>query len=804
MHQDSLKIDVTESFSLRAFHWLPRRLGRRLMLFTAVCLVASIMGYGAYSAKQQTDLARKTITAQMAALAHNLATIDAHLIHENDPASIEAITIQTATVPGIFSVLVTDVVGTPVSEVINKNGRWSPRYSFQKVAVPAIAEPSTQVELPDTKAAGRDFLAGSAGIISAWHPLVAASPMGWVRVSYRLDSFDKTAKEIWAQALMVIILSITVALLLLARLLRPSMQALQDATRFAGSLDHTLGAQMEVSTDTTEMQALGNALNLVSTRLYTQNHNLTNQMFALNQHAIVSMTDLNGTIIYANDRFCQISGYSQAELLGQNHRIVKSGFHPPEVFDELWHTITQGRVWHGEVKNRKRNGDFYWVFATIVPLTDVNGLPQQYIGIRTDITAIKALEQSLNEAKSTAEAANRAKSEFLANMSHEIRTPMNGVIGMTDLALDTVLTSTQRNYLNTVKNSAQSLLRILNDILDFSKIEAGRLDIEKIEFNLPQVITDTLKSIEARAVAKGLFMHCELAPDVPAQVIGDPLRIRQVLTNLCDNAIKFTQQGGLTVRVHALVSDVDGYEAQISVCDTGIGIPASKQQAIFAAFSQADSSTTRQFGGTGLGLSICARLVELMGGRIWLESIEQKGSTFHFTVRVGRPVAAPVASEPVLSTLPMTSNTTSQVATGIATTPPASVQRPLLVLLVEDHPVNQMLATTLLKKWGHTVVLAQNGQEAVDLFPNSPWDVVLMDMQMPVMGGLEATERIRAMELPQQRVPIIAVTANAMESDREACLKAGMDDHLPKPINSKNLQAMLERHTAPGRAEGAA
>jgi PAS domain S-box-containing protein len=409
----------------------------------------------------------------------------------------------------------------------------------------------------------------------------------------------------------------------------------------------------------------------------------------------------------------------------------------------------------------------YWK----APLTNRAGAVTGLVGTILDVTEKNLMEQALRDAKRVAEAANQAKSDFLANMSHEIRTPMNGVIGMTDLALDTTLTPQQREYLSTVKNSAQSLMVILNDILDFSKIEAGKLNIESVEFELGAVIGDTLKSIKARADKKGLALHSDMQPNLPAHVLGDPVRIRQVLTNLCDNAIKFTAQGSVTVGLQCTALADQQLELLCSVKDTGIGVPPDKQKGIFEAFSQADTSTTRQFGGTGLGLTICSRLVGLMGGRIWIDSEGGAGSTFHFTIKVQQVHTVPVA----LLEQPSTA------APGV---------RPLLILLVEDHPINQMLATTLLKKWGHTVVLAKNGQEAVDLFPTQAWDLVLMDMQMPVMGGLEATRLIRATE-SDRKTPIIAMTANAMESDRQACLDAGMNAHLAKPFSAPALQAVI-------------
>ena len=632
---------------------------------------------------------------------------------------------------------------------------------------------------------------------------------------------------------------------------------------------------------------------------------LDNQKFALDQHAIVSITDLQGNITYANDKFCEISGYARGELVGVNHRIVNSGVHEASVFVNMWDNITQGRVWRGEVCNRAKGGSLYWVDATIVPLLGGDGLPEQYIAIRTDITTRKTFEaklaeqlqfvevlleatptaiylkdlqgrylrfnkafenlfgihrdawigktvfdlvpadaasmmhardlelfqngtvqtyeaafvnrksgqpreglywkapltdidgkvtalvgtilditeknrfeQELREAKRTAEAANQAKSDFLANMSHEIRTPMNGVIGMTDLALGTELEPTQREYLTVVKNSAHSLMVILNDILDFSKIEAGKLNIEEVEFDLPEMVLETLKSLQARAQKKGLELRKTLETGALTRVVGDPVRIRQVLTNLCDNAIKFTSQGSVELTLQSAAQSNGNHELHFAVRDTGIGIPEEKQKGVFEAFTQADTSTTRQFGGTGLGLTISARLVSLMGGRVWVESAVGQGSTFHFTVLVQS--AATSTTEPLSS---------------MSSAPKAPDIRPLQILLVEDHPINQMLATTLLKKWGHTVVLAKNGQEGVDMFPTQAWDIVLMDMQMPVMGGVEATRLIRAAESAGKRTPIVAMTANAMESDRQACLDAGMDDHLAKPFNAAGLQAKLELHT---------
>ena len=638
---------------------------------------------------------------------------------------------------------------------------------------------------------------------------------------------------------------------------------------------------------------------------------------------LIGIADTAGRITYANPALLTTLGFRLEELYGESFARILSPNNPSSLCETIARESFSPNGWKGECLAPRRNGADLPISLSSSQIRDESGRSLGIIGIAEDITTRKRAVEAIERARLAAEASNRAKSEFLANMSHEIRTPMNGIMGMTDLLLETELTAEQSEYLAMVKSSAESLLTIIGDILDFSKIEAGKLEVEQISFDLRKSLSDTMRTLALKAEQKGLEFIFDVYPEVPRLVMGDPTRLRQVLVNLAGNAVKFTEKGEIAIQARVEGGESGGAMLHFWVRDTGIGIPEEKQKMIFEAFSQVDASTTRQYGGTGLGLSISNRLVELMKGRMWLESRSGAGSTFHFVIPLEAPAQAAISGKPErdgLAGIPilivddnetnrrMLENCVTSWGMSCKSTPDASsclelLQRaqssgeplpilltdghmpgtdgfglieairqktsfqpmkivvltsggrrgdgarcrelgvsayltkpidrlelreallrvhagtqaetsapalltrhvireesqPLSFLLAEDNVVNQRLMVRLLEKRGHRVAVAANGRDALAAMGKENFDVVLMDVQMPVMDGFETTRRIREIEKAQgSHTVIIAMTANALKGDREKCLAAGMDGYVSKPLKVDELFRVVAGLTAEG------
>ncbi|WP_312785361.1 ATP-binding protein [Brevundimonas sp.] len=501
---------------------------------------------------------------------------------------------------------------------------------------------------------------------------------------------------------------------------------------------------------------------------------------ALDEAAIVAITDRAGEILYCNQKFADVSGYNCAELVGQNHRLVNSGHHPRAFFQNLYRTIAGGAVWRGTIQNRNKNGEMYWVDTTIVPNLGEDGRPETYTAIRFEVSdhirALKALEVAQEEARRAAQARDR----FFANISHEVRTPLNAVLGLASALAHTSLTNRQAQMLSLITGAGDSLRRVLDDMLDLSKMQAGQFRLTPAPFDLRADIAAVVEMRTATAEPRDVTLSVAFSEAASGRVLGDGVRITQIVSNLVSNAVKFTPTGTVEVRVD-LTTDGAGDQLRIEVQDTGIGFDPETAARLFHPFVQADDTISREFGGTGLGLSICRSLAELMGGRITAASTPGEGSLFTVVLPIER--------------LSETVDGTEEGDGGLA----AEASQ---ILLVEDNFANQMVVRCLLEPLGFGIVTADNGREGVDRFLGGDFSLILMDMQMPVMDGLSAIAEIRAHEVQQgrRRTPIVMLTANTTDAHHERAMRAGADALVAKPVTLEILLAGLRHGAAAAEA----
>ncbi|MGR3176794.1 MAG: PAS domain S-box protein [Candidatus Anammoxibacter sp.] len=513
---------------------------------------------------------------------------------------------------------------------------------------------------------------------------------------------------------------------------------------------------------------------------------------------MIIAVDMDRRIVEFNTAAEKIFGYKRKEVLGKRIGILYA-----EVSDASYGHVVLWKKEHfaGEVINKRKNGEIFTSFVSASVLKSIDGKVIGSMGISRDVTESRRVEEELRKARAKADAASKAKGEFLTNMSHEIRTPLNGIIGMVELIRATCIDENQSSLIHVMNMEAEALLELVNDILDFSKIEAGMLELEEVPFDMMITIKELVNSFVFKASKKGLKLNCSLSPDVPTQLIGDPGRLKQILRNLITNALKFTHKG----EIHVNVETAENLEGRIkilfSIKDTGIGIPNDKQGAIFESFSQADGSTTRKYGGTGLGTTISKQLAEQMGGEIGLESEDGKGSTFWFTVVFAKQKKqVPIKTKEPVDLIDKKLLVVDDNQTNRHAVTEEYSKEDVRILLVEDYPTNQQVVMEHLHRAGYKVDLAENGQEAVNAYKAKAYDLVLMDIQMPIMDGYEATVKIREYEeelanrnaQPLNRAAIIGVTAHASKEDQEKCMKAGMDDYISKPLRRRALIALVD------------
>lgn len=740
----------------------PKKLGLQIVLFVSLLLALSMSIFIWHTASEQVETIKDNLQIQAKVLAENLASVTAVHLLSHDYSSIELLFERTIKFPAIYKIQLSDEVGKLLGDIArNDQGEIEFKYAQPKLV------------LPENKIGKVTF---NHEFMIVWQPVILGELIGWVKITFNLQTVIEHQEEIIREFFIEGAVVIALSVLLLLLYLRKSITTIERYTSFSDQLNVIKGKQVEVSNSSMELEHLGLSLNSASANLYAQSLQIFNSLTEkerlaafpeMNPNIVLSM-DIKGDVEYLNPYGKKL--LDKFDIL-QSHM----GVLLPDDIKNIIHECIHGHHTVKAIESVYKGHSFLWTFAPVANQELVHGYALEI----TQRKEAQALAESAKLEKMAAEAANTAKSSFLANMSHEIRTPLTAIIGFSESLLDTNQSMPERvESINTIIRSGKHLMQIINDILDLSKVEANKLEIESIEVSPFELLDDVCSLVALMAEDKGLFLNVEYVFPLPETIITDPVRLKQIVINICSNAVKFTHSGGVNVKVLYNSSDA---KLLFEIVDTGIGLTKEQVDKLFSAFTQADSSTTRKYGGTGLGLHLSQELAIKLGGDISIESTPEVGSCFTISINVGD-----TSKINLLAEAPDTKRESSQAITdGIETTLTG------MVLLAEDNVDNQRLVSMYLKKLGAKIVLANNGKEAVEKALANDFDLVLMDMQMPVMSGLEATKYLRKMKYTR---PIVALTANVMKEDMDACTKAGCNDFLKKPLSQLEFGETISRY----------
>ena len=737
---------------------LPRKLGLQVTLYVSTLLVLSMMFFSWHTAQDQVETITSNMKLQAKVLAKNISSVSSvHLLSRNY-SSIEQLLLRTVEFPGVSSIQLSDANGKLLGDITHKEGAEAEiKYGQPALVLPKINEPSVLIKEKS---------------MVVWQPIILGELIGWVKIIYDLEPIFTLKNNIINGLIVEGSGVIILAVFLLLIYMRDSIKTIERYTNFADNLNESQGEQIKVCSTSTELEHLGKALNRTSLSLYEQDLRINTTMTEMERLAafpemnpnIVLSMNIIGEVQYLNPYGNEL--LNELDIL-QSHMSVLL---PEDIKNIIRECVDNDKTLQAEESSYKGR-TFLWTFSPVVQQKIVHGYA-------LEITQRKKALEDAREAqleKTAAEAANIAKSSFLANMSHEIRTPLTAIIGFSETLLDTSQTMSERvESINTVIRSGKHLLQIINDILDLSKVEADKLDTEKLKVSPFELLDDVHSLISLMAESKGLFFDIEYDFPMPEIIITDPVRLKQIIINLCNNAIKFTEKGGINIKVSY---SNENNALSINVVDTGIGLSQEQMDKIFNPFTQADISTTRQYGGTGLGLHLSKELAKKLGGDITVESTLGVGSCFSLTITTGNINDKFVSFMPDINIEKNLSIIDSDNKKVIGK-----------VLLAEDNADNQRLVSMYLKKLGADVVVANNGKEAIEFTAIDSFDLILMDMQMPIMNGLDATHRLRDMGYTK---PIVALTANAMKEDVDACYAVGCDDFIHKPISQQKFSSCI-------------